>query len=58
MNDTTERNWENQFRTRLRTPRSDTAREIEAFLISTGLRRKTKDLVLKVRFGDRVTLEA
>jgi hypothetical protein len=37
-------------------PRSDFWREVEALLIAMGLKRKTRDLILKVRFGEQVEL--
>lgn len=48
--------WENTFQTRVKIPRSDFNREVEALLVSLGLKSRTKDLVLKVRFGDKVEL--
>lgn len=50
--------WENHIQTQLKRPRSDFAREIEALFVGLGLKKQTRDLVLKIRFGDRVKLLA
>lgn len=37
-------------------PRSDFWREVEALFIAIGIKHRTRDLILKVRFGERVEL--